>query len=158
MQLGAGTVLYRRGVVVKLLNCYATGCRYCTVLESRCGKMAELLCSRCRYCGLADCIVKFTNCYLCEVGTCNERIVFWKNNLNLVNKPTPDTQRHYRHERQKRGFYFQAMFLSGCGRTDSETTVRTALSYYCIHSGLHTGTVHCVQRCCCRAGLTKDPL
>jgi hypothetical protein len=33
-----------------------------------------------------------------------------------------------------------------CGQGDSETKVRTALVYYCIHSGLYTRTVHSVQR------------
>jgi hypothetical protein len=32
-----------------------------------------------------------------------------------------------------------------CGRGVSGTAVRTVLVYYCIHSGLYTGTVHSVQ-------------
>jgi hypothetical protein len=44
-----------------------------------------------------------------------------------------------------------------CGRAGSETAVRTALIYYCKHSGLYTRTEHSVQWCwstknCCRAG------
>jgi hypothetical protein len=48
-----------------------------------------------------------------------------------------------------------------CGREDSKTAVRTALIYYCLHSGLYTKTVHSVQWCwstkyCCRAGLAMN--
>jgi hypothetical protein len=48
-----------------------------------------------------------------------------------------------------------------CGRAGSETAVRTALIYHCIHSSLNTKTVHSVQRCwsmkyCCRAGLARN--
>ncbi len=34
-----------------------------------------------------------------------------------------------------------------CGWTGSETVVRTALVYYCVHSGLYTSSVHSVQWC-----------
>ncbi len=49
-----------------------------------------------------------------------------------------------------------------CGRTVRETAPRTALAYYCIHSGLYAETVLSVQRCwsmlyCCRAGSSHEP-
>jgi hypothetical protein len=34
-----------------------------------------------------------------------------------------------------------------CGQAISETTIRTALVYYCMHNSLYTGTVHSVHRC-----------